>query len=163
MHRKLRPGSGLNFDLYFPPPAAERRKNKPAMTYNSTFIRVFCDHMPWVIDIPGQDAAPVTYFEVLTGLYDAMQHELTDSDWLYADDRRRDRIRKFWERRKTSGESENNNPLRIDWLGKRTRFAGLTKVPSEEISQLDLLPRDQDCSEVWNLALEIVEDETHEE
>ncbi|KZS98481.1 hypothetical protein SISNIDRAFT_448721 [Sistotremastrum niveocremeum HHB9708] len=153
LHRALWPNSDLQFDLYYAPPDSERARDGPALDNNAMVIRIVSDDFPWSIDArtSKEDAAnPVTHRDVMQSLYDFFQKELTDPEFANASESRKAKITKAWEARQV--DEEDTLVKRIDWLGKRTRFDGLTKLDTSRMPP-PLLPGRKPCAETWILRL----------
>ncbi|KZT43592.1 hypothetical protein SISSUDRAFT_1040055 [Sistotremastrum suecicum HHB10207 ss-3] len=126
LNPRLMPGSDLEFDLYCAPPDSERRRTGPATYSNATMIRIVSPEFPWIFDISRQDAGTVTTNDVLNMLHQHLQTPLSDSEWVFADEKQKSVLRKAYEARRN--DEHVTHLKRIDWLGKNTMFAGLHRV-----------------------------------
>ncbi|KZT43591.1 hypothetical protein SISSUDRAFT_1040054 [Sistotremastrum suecicum HHB10207 ss-3] len=155
LHPALWPNSDLQFDLYYQPPDSERARDGPAVG-NATVIRIVSDDFPWSIDASNEAASPLTHRDVMQSLYAFFQEDLTDLEFLSASESRKAKITKAWEAREVDSPSDEPEgdtlAKRIDWLGKRTRFDGLTKLDTSRMAA-PLLPGRKPCAETWILRL----------
>lgn len=96
-----------------------------------------CEDLPWPIDVypalNGGGGGIVTVEDVLKGVYRALRHRVSASEWHASSPNMQHRVRDAWVRRCKRQQShkertyESNNGLRrIDWLAKNTLFLGLT-------------------------------------
>ncbi|KAH7925652.1 hypothetical protein BV22DRAFT_1160389 [Leucogyrophana mollusca] len=137
-------------------------------------IRLISRAFPWAFDLAYAHRG-ITCLDVLAALHSALQAPLADAEWGAADEERRAGLRRARERRVGmvvgvgvgtdvgvdvdvgkrlgmgarvgTGTGESRGLLRVDWLGRRTVFAGL--VRDEEFARRRLYPGSECPPETW--------------
>lgn len=108
----------------------------PATSPPLPYLHIRCEELPWSIDVYpalNSDSGVVTVGDVLHGIYRALRHRVSSSEWHASSSSMQHRVRDAWVRRCKRQQSykertyESNNGLRrIDWLAKNTLFRGLS-------------------------------------
>jgi len=124
-------------------------RDDPATATGASAIRIVCDDCPWTIDVRGAAGLPVTCGDVFQAVARAFAQPVTDVEWALADSSRRKSIVKANLRR--VGGSMVRDVRRVDWLGRRTMFAGMRRCTSTE--RRWLTTRDS-CTEVYEIRFE---------
>lgn len=155
----------LIYDLRFPPTYLEFPSTSPyaGCGYELLFVsltperprqlRLISPDFPWAFDIgpdPSAGEEGVTCLDVLTTLHAALQRPLTDTEWGTAgDDKRASLIRARDRRSMIQPGLVQREPLllRVDWLGSRVAFMGLTK--DEAFAKSRLIPGGGEPPEIW--------------
>lgn len=109
------------------------------------------EYFPWTIDVKvdSQCANGIRVSDIWKALYDGLQVPISDSEWAILSLQstqvldKRDSIMRAAQRRC----EDTKKPLRIDWLGRYTKFCGMHK-DSKAINRL-LLPSATAHQETW--------------
>lgn len=162
----------VKYDLKRPPREVifrdiyERHKTELATRRPTYFMRLISKDMPWSIDIDfrreaskqggygyGYVAYAVNVGDIWKTLYSAMQEPLRDSEWALLLDSswsereaRRRNIEQAGSKRTIEG-GKGSFVRRLDWLGDKTVFRGLTK--DDELARRRLMPGMQWCEDTW--------------
>lgn len=98
---------------------------QPALLPEQYNLRIVSREMPWVIDVVCSAQPVVTCGDVFVAIYGALQAELTDGEWAIVDQGRQRMIECATRMRNKTRAVEGVK--RVDWLGDRVVFLGLTK------------------------------------
>lgn len=99
-------------------------------------VRIISRDFPWHIDVDTQRREGITCQKLLRAVHQSLQASLTGAEWEFADDRRKEKIRRAWTRRMMAAHMRGLDPAsvdqrvkRVDWLGSRYLFWGLQNDP----------------------------------
>lgn len=108
-------------------------------------LRLVARAFPWPLALTG---AWVVCGRVWDALHAALQERVTAAEWalLCADGARREAVEQAMRRRLEEDPAGARVPLRIDWLGEETVFAGLER--DDAFVQSVRLPGSEEC-ETW--------------
>ncbi|KAL5523645.1 hypothetical protein ACEPAG_7818 [Sanghuangporus baumii] len=124
-------------------------------------VRIVSPDFPWVIDIKLDEALQgeqrgITCNDVWNQIHTELKEPIHDTDWAYLSDmavreptarRRHEYLVGLARQRNSIGDSMPL--LRLDWLMRKTVFAGLDKDEGHRLAAQRLLPGREQCSETW--------------
>ncbi|PSR73214.1 hypothetical protein PHLCEN_2v10935 [Hermanssonia centrifuga] len=112
--------------------------------------RFICKEFPWAIEIKGEW---VVCGAVWSKIYEALQEDITESEWAWIcdDERQRRELERAMKQRAEKTGDKTPRPKRIDWLGEMTIFEGLEK--DDVYAKKILLPGKEECVETWVIRL----------
>jgi len=98
-------------------------------------MRLICRELPWRITVTNHKG--VTVRDILETLYNELNQPMTEGEWWIAQDEERERTLAAY---KTNCSDEmkdykrkmDEGVKRIDWLGRKTMLAGVTRTPFDE-------------------------------
>ncbi|KAJ3535952.1 hypothetical protein NM688_g6904 [Phlebia brevispora] len=107
-------------------------------------VRLVSQDFPWPIDLKDDWIVCGRVWEVV---YAELQKEITPIEWAMATDKQRAKILKAKQHREYKSGNNNLRPLRIDWLGETTMFAGLEK--DEAFTGQLTMPGNKENMDTW--------------
>ncbi|OCB89350.1 hypothetical protein A7U60_g3440 [Sanghuangporus baumii] len=124
-------------------------------------VRIVSPDFPWVIDIKLDEALQgeqrgITCNDVWSQIHTELKEPIHDTDWAYLSDmaareatarRRHEHLVGLARQRNSTGDSMPL--LRLDWLMRRTMFAGLERDEGYSMAAQRLLPGREQCPETW--------------
>ncbi|KAL5507369.1 hypothetical protein ACEPAH_6825 [Sanghuangporus vaninii] len=124
-------------------------------------VRIVSPDFPWVIDIKLDEALQgeqwgITCNDVWSQIHTELKEPIHDTDWAYLSDMaaREPTARRRHEHlvglaRQRNSTSDSMPLLRLDWLMRKTVFAGLEKDEGYRLAAQRLLPGREQCPETW--------------
>ena len=96
--------------------------------HSSSAITIVSPDLLWTIKVHTTSDSAVTWDNVFKAIFRALSEPLQDSEWGLANNERRDNMLTSMEQRTSSSHNGRGDRVRrVDWLGRRTLFAGLVK------------------------------------
>jgi len=150
LHPLLAPETNAIFDVRLAPaptiPAgAAQSVAEPATASGARHLRIVSTQFPWAIEVENHKQSPVTCADVFSALYAGLSAPLTPSEWTLADEAKRDSIKRANRNRRGGGSVRRLR--RIDWLGSRVYFKGLSR--DDGLARSRLLPEDDLWPDTW--------------
>lgn len=112
---------------------SSRDRARPATSPPLPYMRLKSEYLPWSIEIhPAGSASYVTVGDVLEGIHRALRHHVSKPEWLDTSESTKSLVQASFYRRigrshshREWREEYTQGLRRIDWVGRKTVFAGL--------------------------------------
>ncbi|KAG8936027.1 hypothetical protein FRC02_004939 [Tulasnella sp. 418] len=139
-----------------------RELSWPAASPAANRMLIVCPDLPWSIEIKAGSRNPqgVTVGEVMTGIAEALDKDLLYSEKFICKADKRKEVEESQKRNTEAGcgvagrRKEDDETKRVDWLGSRTMFRGITRPHTEEHHALvKQRVHERDLGQVWILEL----------
>lgn len=109
-------------------------------------LRIISRDFPWTLEVSNRKQSVITCADVFSAIYVGLSVPLTASEWTLADDTKKSSMIRA-NRNRRGGSVSLGRLRRIDWLGSRVYFKGLTK--DDELGRERLLPEDELWPDTW--------------
>jgi len=104
-------------------------------------LRIVSREFPWTIEVENHRQNAVTCADVFSALYTGLSAPITPSEWTLADETKKESV-------KRANRNRGGRRLRrIDWLGSRVHFKGLSR--DDALGRTRLLPEDDFWPDTW--------------
>ncbi|KIJ49505.1 hypothetical protein M422DRAFT_65999 [Sphaerobolus stellatus SS14] len=147
LHPLLSPDNKAVFDIRLDPTILLpiHGISEPATLSGARCLRLVSPHFPWTLEVRSRNPqGPITCSDIFFALHTALSLPLTNSEWSLADDARKNSIMRA-NRNRRGGSVRRLR--RIDWLGSKVYFKGLTK--DDGLGRSRLLPEDDFWPDTW--------------
>ncbi|KAF8585924.1 hypothetical protein K439DRAFT_1009252 [Ramaria rubella] len=145
LHPLLSPETSAIFDARLAPSAVVATSvAEPATAGGARHLRIISREFPWTLEVSNRNQGIVTCADVFNALYSGLSVALTPSEWSLADDTKKNSMMRANQNRRGGSVRRLR---RIDWLGSKVYFRGLTR--DDGLGRARLLPEDDLWPDTW--------------
>lgn len=119
---------------------------EPATSNSTRHLRIISRDFPWTLEVSNRKQSVLSCADVFSAIYVGLSVPLTSSEWTLADDTKKSSIIRA-NRNRRGGSVSLGRLRRIDWLGSKVYFKGLTK--DDGLGRERLLPEDELWPDTW--------------